>query len=138
MLKLKWLSLGLLHIVIWQEYSGCFNVMMLEWNTIKVHYSVVTVWQFALKKSYKLHLQYLLSLQKIYAVVELSLLFICYRHFLQFSHMLTLKVAFFQEVWFIFLISKSKKILFQKTILSLKFEIPALISKQLIQISSSG
>ena len=26
------LSLGLLHIVIWREYSGCFNVMKLEYN----------------------------------------------------------------------------------------------------------
>ena len=35
---------------------------------------------------------------------------------------LFLKVAFFQKVQFVFLISKSKKKIFQKTILSLKFE----------------
>ena len=46
----------------------------------------------------------------------------------------TAKGAFFQKVKFVFQISK----LFQKTILSLKFEIPDHISKQIIQISSSG
>ena len=48
------------------------------------------------------------------------------------------KGAFFQKSRFFVQISQSPKKIFQKIILSLKFEIPAHISKQLIQISSSG
>ena len=52
-----------------------------------------------------------------------------------FEFDLYLKMAFFRtEICF----SDLKKILIQITILSLKFEIPAHINKQLIQISSSG
>ena len=47
-----------------------------------------------------------------------------------------LKVPFFSEREIIF--SNLPKKLFQRTMLSLKFEISAHISKQLIQISSSG
>ena len=45
---------------------------------------------------------------------------------------------FFQKVGFIFKSPNLPKKFFQKTILSLKFEIPVHISKQLIQISSSA
>ena len=42
-----------------------------------------------------------------------------------------LNVPFIQRVRFVFQITQSPKKVFQKTILSLKFEIPAHISKQL-------
>ena len=49
-----------------------------------------------------------------------------------------LKVSFFQKVRFVFQNSQSPQKNIQKTILSLKFEIPAHNGKQLIQISSLG
>ena len=48
------------------------------------------------------------------------------------------KGGFFQKMRFVFQISQFPKKIFQKTILSLKFEIPAHISKQLIQNPSLG
>ena len=48
------------------------------------------------------------------------------------------KGGFFQKVQYVLQVSKSQKKIFQKTILNLKFKFPVNISKQQIQISSSG
>ena len=56
----------------------------------------------------------------------------------KFTNVATLKVAFFQKVRFIFLSPNLNKKIFQKTILSLKFEFNVYYYWREIQILSSG